>query len=90
MTSADTGKDAKAVVVRHGARVLDMGLKHDGDRELRVWIGPLTTLIDTTATRLSTIRTELASGSLEKSKDRLGNRNITITGFRGGESPEKP
>ena len=29
---SDTGQDAKAVVVRHGARVLSLGLMHDWQR----------------------------------------------------------
>jgi phage terminase large subunit len=83
------GADAKAVVVRHGARVLDMGLKHDGTASDGLdWAVDFldrhhcdSFVYDQDGVGLGLAR------EVERS---LGNRNITITGFRGGESPENP
>ena len=86
---SDMGADAKAVVVRHGARVLDMGLKHDGTASDGLdWAVDFldrhhcdSFVYDQDGVGLGLAR------EVERS---LGNRNITITGFRGGESPENP
>ena len=86
---SDTGKDAKAVVVRHGARVLDMGLKHDGTASEGLdWA---IDYVDRHHCDSFVYDQDGVGLGLTREVERsLGNRNITITGFRGGESPENP
>ena len=86
---SDTGKDAKAVVVRHGARVLDMGLKHDGTASEGLdWA---IDFVDRYHCDSFVYDQDGVGLGLTREVERsLGNRNITITGFRGGESPEQP
>ena len=86
---SDTGKDAKAVVVRHGARVLDMGLKHDGTASDGLdWA---VDFVDRYHCDSFVYDQDGVGLGLTREVERsLGNRNITITGFRGGETPENP
>ena len=86
---SDTGKDAKAVVVRHGARVLDMGLKHDGTASDGLdWA---VDFVDRHHCDSFVYDQDGVGLGLTREVERsLGNRNITVTGFRGGESPENP
>ena len=86
---SDTGKDAKAVVVRHGARVLDMGLKHDGTASDGLdWA--LDYVDRYHADSFVYDADGVGLGMAREVERGLGNRNITITAFRGGESPENP
>jgi phage terminase large subunit len=86
---SDTGKDAKAVVIRHGARVLDMGLKHDGTASDGLdWA---VDFVDRYHCDSFVYDQDGVGLGLTREVERsLGNRNITITGFRGGETPENP
>ena len=86
---SDTGKDAKAVVVRHGARVLDMGLKHDGTASDGLdWA--LDYVDRYHADSFVYDADGVGLGMAREVERSLGNRNIAITAFRGGESPENP
>ena len=86
---SDTGKDAKAVVVRHGARVLDMGLKHDGTASDGLdWA--IDYLDRYHCDSFVYDQDGVGLGLTREVERSLGNRNIQITGFRGGESPENP
>ena len=86
---SDSGADAKAVVVRHGARVIDMGLKHDGTASDGLdWA---VDFVDRHHCDSFVYDQDGVGLGLAREVERsLGNRNINITGFRGGESPENP
>ena len=86
---SDTGKDAKAVVVRHGARVLDMGLMHDGTASDGLdWA--LDYVNRYHADSFVYDQDGIGLGLAREVERGLGNRNVSITGFRGGESPRDP
>ena len=86
---SDTGKDAKAVVVRHGARVLDMGLKHDGTASEGLdWA---IDFVDRYHCDSFVYDQDGVGLGLAREVERsMGGRNINITGFRGGQQPENP
>ena len=86
---SDTGKDAKAVIVRHGPQVLDMGLKHDGTAADGLdWA--LDYVDRYHADSFVYDQDGIGLGLAREVERSLGNRNITISGFRGGASPENP
>jgi phage terminase large subunit len=86
---ADSGRDAKAVVVRHGARVLDMGLKHDGTASDGIdWAFDYVNRYHCDSFVYD--QDGIGLGLAREVERGLGNRNITISPFRGGESPRDP
>ena len=86
---ADTGKDAKAVVVRHGARILEMGLKHDGNAADGLdWA--IRHVDDFHADSFIYDQDGIGLGLAREVERGLGSRNVNIEGFRGGESPRDP
>jgi phage terminase large subunit len=86
---ADSGRDAKAVVVRHGARVLDMGLKHDGTASDGLdWAFDYVNRYHCDSFVYD--QDGIGLGLAREVERGLGNRNITISPFRGGESPRDP
>ena len=86
---ADTGTDAKAVVVRHGARILDMGLKHDGNAADGLdWA--IRHVDDYHADSFIYDQDGIGLGLAREVERGLGSRNVNIDGFRGGESPRDP
>ena len=86
---ADSGKDAKAVVVRHGSRVLDMGLKHDGTASDGIdWAFDYVNRYHCDSFVYD--QDGIGLGLAREVERGLGNRNIAISPFRGGESPRDP
>ena len=86
---ADSGRDAKAVVVRHGSRVLDMGLKHDGTASDGLdWAFDYVNRYHCDSFVYD--QDGIGLGLAREVERGLGNRNITISPFRGGESPRDP
>ena len=86
---ADTGKDAKATVVRHGARVLEMALKHDGTASDGLdWA--LRMVDDYHADNFVYDQDGIGLGLTREVERGLSNRNISIMGFRGGETCRDP
>ena len=86
---ADSGRDAKAVVVRHGARVLDMGLKHDGTASDGIdWAFDYVNRYHCDSFVYD--QDGIGLGLAREVERGLGNRNIAISPFRGGESPRDP
>ena len=57
---ADTGPDAAGLAIRHGAKVLELALKHDGDVRRQRSIGRLITSSGSTARTMYTTATVLA------------------------------
>jgi phage terminase large subunit len=86
---ADTGKDAKAVVVRHGARILHLGLKHDGTAADGLdWA--LRYVDDHHADSFIYDQDGIGLGLAREVERSLGSRAVSIDGFRGGETPRDP
>ena len=86
---SDTGRDAKAVVVRHGARVLHLGLMHDGNASAGLdWA--LRFVDDHAADSFIWDSDGIGLGLAREVGRSLGNRNVNFSGFRGGESPRDP
>ena len=86
---ADTGADAKACIVRHGARILHMGLKHDGTASDGLdWALQMVT--DYHADSFVYDQDGIGLGLAREVERGLGNRNVSIHGFRGGETPRDP
>jgi phage terminase large subunit len=86
---ADTGADAKACVVRHGAKVLHLGLKHDGNASDGLdWA--LRLVNDYHADSFVYDQDGIGLGLAREVERGLGSRNVSILGFRGGETPRDP
>ena len=81
---SDTGRDAKAVVVRHGARVLHLGLMHDGDASAGLdWA--LRFVDDHAADSFVYDADGVGLGLAREVERALGHRTINYDGYRGGE-----
>ena len=86
---SDTGRDAKSVVVRHGARVLSLGLMHTGTASDGLdWA--LRYVDDHAADSFIWDSDGIGLGLAREVERSLGNRNVNFSGFRGGESPRDP
>ena len=86
---ADTGPDAAGLAVRHGAKVLDLALKHDGN---------VSEALDWSLDYLDRYHCSdyvydgdgLGLGLAREVERALAPRDIRFTGFRGGATPENP
>ena len=86
---ADTGPDAAGLAVRHGAKVLELGLKHDGN---------VSDAFDWSLDHLDRFHCSdyvydgdgLGLGLAREVERALGPRDIRFEGFRGGSTPENP
>ena len=81
---SDTGRDAKAVVVRHGARVLSLGLMHTGSASDGLdWA--LRYVDDHAADSFIYDADGVGLGLAREVERALGSRTINFDGYRGGE-----
>ena len=86
---ADTGPDAAGLAIRHGAKVLEMALKHDGD---------VSDAFDWSIDHLDRFHCSdyvydgdgLGLGLAREVERAMAPRNIPFEGFRGGATPENP
>jgi len=86
---ADTGPDPAGLAVRHGAKVVDMGLKHDGDvAEALDW--SLDFVDRHHCSDFVYDQDGLGLGLAREVERALGSRNVGYSGFRGGSTPENP
>lgn len=83
---ADTGKDAKAIAFRHGVVVKDVKQKKDGDIDDAIaWA--FDEAYEKRAEILVYDSVGVGASVKVGLKDRITNKNITVHGFGGGESP---
>ena len=86
---SDMGKDDKAVVVRHGAQVLKLGLKADGTASDGLdWA--IQHVDDYRADSFIYDADGVGLGLAREVERQLGPRSVTIHQFHGGERPENP
>jgi phage terminase large subunit len=86
---ADSGPDAKAVVVRHGPVVLQLGLKTDGTASDGLdWA--IQHCDDYSADSFIWDADGIGLGLAREVERQLGPRNIQTYQFHGGERPENP
>ena len=86
---ADSGPDAKAVVVRHGPVVLQLGLKDDGTASEGLdWA--IQHCDDYSADAFIWDADGIGLGLAREVERQLGPRNVSIHQFHGGERPENP
>ena len=86
---ADTGPDPAGLAIRHGAKVLELGLKHDGN---------VSDAFDWSLDYLDRFHCSnyvydgdgLGLGLAREVERALGPRDIRHEGFRGGATPENP
>lgn len=86
---SDVGKDASAVVVRHGAKVLELGLKHEG---------AVAESLDWSLDYVDRMHADsyvydgdgIGLGIAREVERALGPRNVNVHAFRGGATPENP
>jgi phage terminase large subunit len=86
---SDVGRDASAVAIRHGARVLELALKHEGD---------VASSLDWSVDFVDRFHADsyiydgdgIGLGIAREVERALGPRNVNVSAFRGGAGPENP
>ena len=86
---ADTGPDAAGLAIRHGSKVLELGLKHEGNvSDALDW--SLDHLDRYHCSNFVYDQDGIGLGLAREVERALGPRNIRFDGFRGGSTPENP